>query len=205
VTEMSPIGNDPASTADERRSDDRVVSVLINAGVAQGGRSALCRIRNLSEAGMMIETRMPLAVDEEIAVQLRSGLCVAGTVRWTKDHRAGIALHDTGAELILIDHGQTDISGEAGVFPRFKRNVAVFLTANHRRSRCSLTEVSLGDAILACPCDVTTGQIVTIAIEGLEERLAEVVHIKDDCVRVIFTQPLHFKMLEQWLEVASYQ
>lgn len=202
---MTPIGNAQSPQADARRGDDRVVSVLINAGVAQAGRNALCRIRNLSEAGMMIETRMPLVVEEEIVIQLRSGLCVCGVVRWTKDHRAGIALHDAGAELILIDHGQTDASGEAGVFPRFPRNAPAFLTVNHRRSRCTLTAVSLGDAILACSHDVALGQIVTLAIEGLEERLAKITQIDEDVVRVSFTQPLHFKMLEQWLEIDTYQ
>jgi hypothetical protein len=205
MTEMAPIHTGENPAADDRRNDDRVVSVLINAGIAQDGRSALCRIRNLSEAGMMVETRMPLNMDEGVAVQLRSGLCVAGVVRWSKDNRAGIALVDASGEMILADHAQTDVSEGAGVFPRFMRNAAVSLTVNHRRSRCALAAVSLGDAVLSGAADATPGQIVTVAVEGLDERLAKIVEAGDGMIRAVFTQPFHFKALEQWLELETYQ
>lgn len=204
MTEMSPI-NGAQAVASERRSDDRVVSVLINAGIAKEGRSALCRIRNLSDTGMMVDTRMPLAIGENVAVQLRSGFCVAGVVRWSENFRAGIELVDASGEMILTDHAQTDVSAGAGIFPRFARDASVFVTINHRRSRCHLVTVSLGDAILQGCEGVAAGQIITVGVEGLEERLATVIEATDDHIRASFTQPLHFKALEQWLESDIWQ
>ena len=52
----------PEQEMADRRSGERQISVLINAGLVHRGDDALCRIRNLSSGGVMIECGLPLKI-----------------------------------------------------------------------------------------------------------------------------------------------
>lgn len=198
TTDMPRIDKARGLREEERRTAERAVSVLINAGIAQSDRDALCRIRNLSESGIMVETRLPLTPDTDVSIQLRSGRLLDGTVRWRKDMRAGISFADVSADAILSDRPSVD--GTDFIFPRFERRAGATVTVRHRRHRCTLSSLSLGDAVLFGLDGVAIGNVVTVAVEGLDDRLARIVRIEGDRAVVSFTEPLHFRSLERWLE-----
>ncbi|CAN5124793.1 hypothetical protein BH10PSE12_BH10PSE12_11810 [soil metagenome] len=191
-----PIPND-------RREQERAVAVLINAGIAQHGRDGLCRIRNLSTGGIMVETRVPLAVDATAWVQLKSGRQVEGSVRWSKGNLAGIALASADAEEVLNERTQPASAAISGAFPRFARSASASIINNHRRSRCGVTAISLADVSLSGLCDLVPDQILRVAIDGLGEHLARISHVEGEDALAMFAQPLLFRALEQWLDAAQ--
>jgi hypothetical protein len=191
---------DTVSLQGERRSQERTVSVLINAGVAQGERNGLCRVRNLSDNGMMIETHIPLVVGHEASFQLRTGRTIVGSVRWSKDNRAGVALEKDGVEAVLSNRAHADAAAGGGAYPRFDRLSIATVISGAIRSRCELMVISLADAHLAgLPAGLPQGP-VTVAIRGLEDRLARLVRIDENRVLASFAQPLNFHALEDWLD-----
>jgi hypothetical protein len=72
----------------DRRSTRRwQVDLLVSLPGDQGGRRA--RIRNLSEAGMMLETDAELAVGDLLAVELNDERSVEATIVWRQEHTFG--------------------------------------------------------------------------------------------------------------------
>ena len=52
----------------------RTVTTLIAAKLELGpGKEALCRLRNVSTTGMLVETGQPLTRDDTVVIELRSG------------------------------------------------------------------------------------------------------------------------------------
>jgi PilZ domain len=184
--------------ADQRRATERQVTVLINAGVSYGGRDGLCRIRNISAGGMNIETRMQMAVDSVIAIQLRSGRYMEGRVRWVKDSLVGLSLAAYNADDLLADRVSNEAVARTGAFPRFERVGSVGFAINHRRRRGALLGISLADVTIETD-DLPLGAVVTVEIDGLGEHLAKVVRTGEGSARAMFTQPLNYRALEAWL------
>lgn len=187
----------------ERRAQERTVSVLLNAGVAQGGRDGLCRVRNLSDSGMMIETHIPLTVGEDVSFQLRTGRAITGSVRWVKDNRAGIALERGGVDAVLSNRMDANPAAGGGAYPRFNRLSPATVISGARRSRCEVVVISLADAHLTGLSGMIGDGPATIAIRGLEERLARLLWIDEERVLASFAQPLNFRALEEWLEATA--
>jgi hypothetical protein len=191
-----------ALVREERRGPERAVAVLMNAGIAQGGRNGLCRIRNLSSGGIMVETRVPMAVDAPVSLQLRSGREIEGKVHWSKDHLAGIALAAADAEELLGDRAAHPPVATWGAYPRFARLAPAYIIINHRRQRCGMAAISLADVSLTGMGDLRAGQLVRVGMDGLGEHLAEISHVEGETALASFAQPLLFKPLEQWLEAS---
>jgi hypothetical protein len=149
----------------------------------------------------MVETCVPLSVDATVSVQLKSGRQVEGLVRWTKENLAGISLSRADAEEVLNDRAQPASATISGGFPRFTRSAPASMIINHRRTRCSVSAISLADISLTGICDVAPDQLVRVGIDGLGEHLARISNVEGEDALACFAQPLLFRPLEQWLDV----
>lgn len=182
------------------RATERQVTVLINAGLACRGVDGLCRIRNLSPNGLKVETLVPLQVDDEVSIQLRSGRRFAGTVRWVEGHQAGLACTALDTNDILNDRVATDVAARDGAFPVFDRDGWVSMRVNHQKLRFPVSRISLFDVTLSNGPQLPLGSVQEIEVEGLPAGLAKLVHRNDGSLRFMFTQPVNFRALEAWLQ-----
>lgn len=177
---------------------DRKVSVLINAGVRQGERDGLCRIRNVSDGGMAIETSVQLVADEAVEIMLHSGRVLAASVRWVRDDRAGLSCTENPNDVLHVE-----TAGAHGAFgpalPRFYRTVAAQVVLHGRVHRCMLDSIAPGDILLtgAPACEVS--QAITIDIAGLGAMPASVCISADSDLFARFATPLPFRLLDAWL------
>lgn len=188
----------------ERRSGERQISVLINAGLLHAGRDALCRIRNLSAGGIMVETGLPLGVDDPVRLQLRSGRVVRGTVRWAHGRKAGIAFADPrSAEWVKEKPGDSDLPRSPIGYPMFRREAVARLVVPTRQMRGRIVAISPVGIAVENDRDWGSEKVFTVAIVGLGEHLARRVDGSApgpaDVMSLIFLQPLNHAVLNEWL------
>ncbi|MPT49194.1 MAG: PilZ domain-containing protein [Sphingobium sp.] len=189
----------------ERRSGERQVSVLLHAGIAHGGKDGLCRIRNLSSGGVMLESNLPLMQDDDIRLQLRSGHQVRGRVRWVLGNRAGIAFHDPADALLFTGTPQklmTDVVSPIG-YPLFERHGPVRLDSGRGHATVPLLMVSPAGIIVADPPLWPGETVYTVHIRGLDTfkaRVGEQMMMEEgEALSLLFVEPPHHKALNDWL------
>lgn len=67
-------------------------AIRLEAKLCLSSWSAAARIRNVSKTGMMIETDLPVAPDQQLLVNLSDGKILDANVKWVEGERVGIQL-----------------------------------------------------------------------------------------------------------------
>lgn len=101
-------------TRDESRDS---MYLMADLAIAGGGPAQKVKVRNLSSAGMMVESDLRPARGNRIAVELRNIGAVGGTVMWVRGSRFGVSFD----ELIDPKLARTQVAGgprEAPVYAR---------------------------------------------------------------------------------------
>jgi hypothetical protein len=199
---MKPI--DP--TIFQEREQRTVTLFITGKLLVEGGGEGLCRVRNLSVGGLMLETRMPLALGERVAVELRGTGSLSGAVVWAREGRAGIAFHQPviveelvrtapqlGSRLLKVCQPRG---------PRVTIDCPIEVQLDDERVGARLTDISQGGAKLALPLAVHRDDRMILMIPGLPLKLAIVRWTRDE-VGVAFAEPLPFELLSEWLMVRS--
>lgn len=203
---------DDAAT-DRRRAGARQISVLINAGISHADHDALCRIRNLSSGGVMIECPLALAVDDAVELQLRSGQRIGGTVRWVREGQAGIAFDDpasaalvsgapsAGKRISIRKQRDEDVSPVG--YPLFRRKCWAHLVAGHKRSRAPVLMISPTGLVVENLGDWAGERLFGIMIDGLgrlQGRISDGATIGDsETIALLFVEPVHYRTFNEWL------
>ncbi|TNE40575.1 MAG: PilZ domain-containing protein [Sphingomonadales bacterium] len=189
----------------DRRAADRQISVLINAAILHQGHDALCRIRNLSSGGVMIECNLPLAVDDLVSLRLKSGHEVGGLVRWVSEGKAGIAFNDPASAMLVggaVAVPETMPPSPIG-YPLFRRNALVKLCVGHRREQVVMAMISPTGIIVESGMDWGAERLFTVCIDDLGDHVARksdaVSDDEEGAMALVFVQPLHYRAFNDWL------
>ena len=75
---------------EQRRDDERHLTLLRVGGLLIDGRRELCLIRNISAGGMMIRAYSEIPEGTRLSVELRQGEPVSGIARWTRGENVGV-------------------------------------------------------------------------------------------------------------------
>jgi len=203
----------PNEVMSDRRSANRQISVLINAGIVHRGNDALCRIRNLSPGGVMIECPLPLAIDDEIELHLRSGRHVTGHVRWVEDGRAGIAFDDpASAELVgatqqpaakrISIRRQAEEASPIG-YPVFRRRCWAQLAAGNLRAQVPVAYISSTGLVVENIVEWGGERLFSVSIEGLGRYAARLCDgaatDHGETVGLLFVEPVLYRNFNDWL------
>ncbi len=79
-----------AVSADSRQAERE--TLLLEAKLKRAGNAAFAvTVRNLSAVGMMVESNVPLAVDDAVVADIAGLGKISGYIAWTQDNRAGMA------------------------------------------------------------------------------------------------------------------
>lgn len=174
----------------------RTVTVLINAGITQGDRDGLCRIRNVSEGGLTIETGVSLQVGEPAEVMLHTGKILPCVIRWVNGRQAGMSSAVDPSALVGAPRPV-----EAGpTLPRFSRVIDVEIVAVGIAYRCTLDSISTRDILATnVPVNLCAGQIFSVCIDGLGTLPASVQIAEDGDLFARFAPAISFATLDAWL------
>ncbi|MDF2637914.1 MAG: hypothetical protein K0R64_898 [Novosphingobium lindaniclasticum] len=178
----------------------RVTTILLIGKLASRSGETICRIRNISDLGLMAEVHGIFAVDQQVHVTLKAGDVLRGTVRWALNGRIGMEF-DTPVNVAgLLGHVANRV-GPEGVArgPRFDVDCAAQLRAAHQRHDGRLIDLSQGGARFVADVRLAQDSIVTLAVPGLGEREAAVRWVGEGAYGLSFLEPLAFADFGAWL------
>ncbi len=177
----------------------RQMTVLINAAVVQGSRDGLCRIRNMSETGLQIETALPIELERPLDIVLQSGRSLACVPHWTEGGRTGLSCTTNPTEILT----GARVAGEADtaepILPRFERQMEIEIAAHGFVHVCELHSISTKDVILTSVPDALHGTLITVCVPRLGEFTATIRARDGGDLFARFETPVAFADLNRWL------
>ncbi len=179
----------------------RTLTLLMTGKIRIGDQQGLCRLRNISENGMMIETRAAVAPGEPIHVELRNARSLQGRIIWAKDGKAGVEfdapidVKDTVAVEVVPSRIRRHHAPRS---PRIPRRCHVEAMVDGQSYAGTLHDISQGGVRLSLPFRPQLGATFPISIPGLPPKLC-LVRWAGAEIGLAFVEPLTFEVLADWL------
>lgn len=192
------------ATYDERAESRHAVKTLLVARLHRRDRTEhLCRIRNLSETGMMIETPAPVAVHETLTVELR-GETFGGEVIWAEDNCVGLRLtQPIEIARVLGEARLAAVRADRPRAPRFRVDSPARISSYGRTIDVVVEDVSQSGARLRLPRPPRAEAEVILSIPGLPSRRCTTRWSNEEWAGVVFHDIIPYSELAAWLERAS--
>lgn len=188
--------------------EKRTVTTLLAGRLRQeGGPDGLCRVRNLSSGGMMIELYHPIQVGALVALELRNGMELAGRVAWTKSGRAGISFTAPVDLERLFEKPINGSQNRARVprAPRFDANCPIILSSQGQRYAATLVNLSQSGARILLTHPLEPGTVVLLSIPGLSPIHAGTRWLHGGEAGLSFVELPPFHELAAWLMNPEYR
>lgn len=191
--------NDQALLAD-RRAEPRTASVYRPVIIETDGYTGFCLIRNLSDRGLQGVIYADLSEGEPINVQFATGLEVSGQIAWTRDRHIGvsfdIAINTTE---VLEDLGRSRLGDKINRALRVSVDTAgVVTTGDERQTPVLVHDISQRGVKITAPF-VRVGDQVTIYLDTLGNRKADVRWFQGGFAGLNFVTPIAFEELASWV------
>jgi hypothetical protein len=181
----------------------RATTLLITAKLIADGAEGLCRVRNMSATGMMIEMYMDLVQGAEVRVDLRCGWDLQARVVWTRTGVAGLAfLAPIDVKAVLAR--QVPQSGLLRAplprSPRLAAPCAITVGAGKESHQACLLDISQSGARLRLPFRVAREERLVLSIPGLPAKGGVVRWTREAEAGLAFYQAIPFGLLAEWIE-----
>ncbi len=182
----------------------RVTTILLIGKLASLSGETICRIRNISDDGLMAEVHGAFAANDAIAVTLKAGDVLRGRVRWSLNGRIGVEFDEPIHVAELLGHVANRI-GPEGIArgPRFDVDCRAELLVAHQRNEVRLIDLSQGGARLVGEVHLIRDSIVRLLVPGLGECEAAVRWVGEGAYGLSFLEPLAFADFGPWLNDRS--
>lgn len=189
-----------------QRAPRTVTTLLVGKLRYRGTVEHLCRIRNISMTGMMLETHYTLGFGNWVTVELRSGDRLQGSVVWSSEGRAGVEF----AAAIDVDHilaqakaGPEGFCGPAPRAPRFDVECDARINCFGRYIDVKLENISQSGARIRLPKPPREDTEIILSVPGLPTRRCTTRWAREDKAGLIFLEPISYNDLGPWLEHCS--
>ncbi|WP_448661358.1 PilZ domain-containing protein [Sphingomonas sp. CJ20] len=181
----------------------RVVTTLL-VGKLLGGdrREYLCRIRNISATGMLVESNRLVAIGEPVWVELRSGDRLAGDVAWCEPGRMGVQFDAPIVVDDILANAKSRLAmNEAGVprAPRFAVQCAARINSFGRSIDVMVENVSQSGAGLRMAKPPHRDTQVILSIPGLPPRRCTTRWSDEERAGLTFLDVIPYHELAAWL------
>ena len=180
----------------ERRDGERHLTLFRVGSVTIGNRRELCLIKNISAGGMLIRAYSALEPGARIAVELKRGEQISGTISWTEDSNAGITF-DEPVDIVELLANSAD-----GPRPRMPR-VEVRCIASVRQGSqvygMRAHDVSQGGLKVESNRELAIGSEVIVTLPGLRSQQGTVRWREGRCYGITFHRLVALPDLVAWL------
>lgn len=181
---------------DNRRAGERHMTLFRVGSFQVNGRRELCLIRNISAGGMMIRAYCELKPDMQLAVELKSGLPISGTVSWVRDHFAGVAF---ATPIDVVEFLSATQDGPKPRMPRIEADCFAIIRDGGVQHRARLCDISQGGAKLECAALIRGGTPVVASIAGFEPIAAVTCWSTGEHIGLSFNRLLPLAKMVEWL------
>ena len=182
----------------ERREDGRVVAMLRVAKlVGQDGSEQLVRVCNVSAGGLMAEIGHPVAIGEEVTLELSSQKIPAAVV-WTRDGTVGFKFAQN-IDLGELLAGRKPRHGFRPRPPRLEVQCKANVKLGDRYYTVDVHDISLGGLKVEPIDEYCLGKPVIVVVESLRPIRGEVRWFNEGKVGIVFDNQLKFEELAEWV------
>jgi len=190
---------DPAPLHEENPwhdRDDRLTTILMIGRLVTATGEHLCRIRNISPDGMLIECDTALAIGDAVEIELRNLNVVAAHVRWIREGRVGVQfMTSADVEELLHQPAGTAFRPRA---PRLGASSPIVLWHIGRNYGATLVDLSQTGCRVAVKDEFPAGADVRLTIPGLPSRHAALRWSRMGIAGFAFNEPLSYADLKAW-------
>jgi hypothetical protein len=194
--------SDPGPWAE--RAPRTVTTLMVGKLICSGAGEQLCRVRNISATGMMLESPFPLRESDRIVVELRGGPVLEGEIKWVSSGRAGVQFHEAidVEEVLATAKGSSPAARLRRAVPRAPR----FAIASNARLVCNgvshsvlMENISQSGARVRLSNQPDLDRVMTLVVPGLSPRSCTVRWAEDDSAGVAFIEMIPYAELSAWL------
>lgn len=192
----------PMAGGPVERAPRTMTTLLVGKLLCGDGSANLCRIRNMSATGMLVETGCRFAVGDPIAVELRSGDQLEGTIAWTGTGRVGVQfVAPIAVETVLANARPRPSSTGPGVprAPRFAVAGPARVTIEGRTLAVAVENVSLSGARIRMATPPARDTQLTLTIPGLPPRRCTTRWSDTETAGLSFLEAIPYHELADWL------
>ncbi len=179
------------------RRETRLMTILLVARLEIAGIDHVCRVRNLSQTGMMIECSTDLAENDRVRVELRNLHAVDARVAWAREGRAGLQL-DAPIVLDAVLGTGPNTSAVIARTPRIAANCPAVLWHQGTLSASMLCDLSQSGCRILIATPLPRDSEVRITIPGLAPRRARMRWSNGESVGFAFLEMLSFAEVSAW-------
>jgi len=201
-------GNEPDSWSanphsqkrpEDRRQDDRIVSVFRPALVEIEGLAGFCLVRNLSPNGMMASVHAQFAPDQPATVQFSDEIAVPGRIAWSEDERIGVEFErEIDVDAVLCEQASTCRGKKIKRAPRLPVNCSGELILENGAWLVRILDISQR-GIKAAGASLLVGDQVVVRLPEMEPRKAVVRWAHCGTMGLNFLSPIGFRELAEWV------
>lgn len=197
--------NIPASAFEDReewteRAPRAVATLLVAKLSHEGNPGQLCRVRNISEMGMQIDTIASLLPGMRITVETRGGALLTGAIAWTKGGRAGVRFDGPIDVTEILGKPHPVAATPRPRSPRFVAELPARISSYGRSIDVVLADLSQGGACLRLQRTLRADTEVILLIPGLPTRRCTTRWSNDEYAGVAFHDPISYTELSAWLD-----
>lgn len=192
-----PPGNEAAMQEHWADRAARLTTILMVGRLVTARGDHVCRVRNISPGGMMIECDVPITVGESIRVELRNMNVVEATVRWTRPPRLGVEFAQP-VDVPDLLHAPPALTDRQPRAPRLTATCSVLLWHLGHTSAPLLCDLSQSGCRLAMSNPPPVGTEVKITISGLPARHATLRWTREGEAGFAFREMLSFAEVAAW-------
>lgn len=181
---------------EERREDDRLMTLYRVGSLWIGESRELCLIKNICAGGMMVRAYCAIPEGTRVMVELKCGQPIAGVVSWARDVNVGINFDDP---IDVIDVLATSMDGPRPRMPRVQVDCFITLREGASTYRVQLTDVSQGGLKIRCEAPVALGSDIVVTLAGIAPLPGVVRWVEGDYIGITFNHMLALPTLVEWL------
>ena len=181
---------------EERRRDDRMMTLYRVGSLTIDERRELCLIKNVCARGMMVRVYCSILEGTRLTIELKCEQSISGVVSWAHDAHVGISF-DHPIDVIEILSGSMN-----GPRPRMPRiQVDSFLTLREGAStyRVRLCDISQGGLKIRCDTALLSDSHVVVTLRAIAPQPSVVRWIDGHYVGIRFNRMLALPVLVDWL------
>ncbi len=182
---------------DERREDDRHMTLYRVGSLSIGERRELCLIKNISAGGMMARVYSSIPQGTQVSVELKCGQPIAGTVSWSREPDVGISFD---RPIDVLEILSASLEGPRPRMPRVAVDSIVTVRDGASVYRLRAGDISQGGIKVHCERPISPGSGVVVTMAGLEPLPAVVRWCESGQIGLTFNRSLPLHLLVEWLK-----
>lgn len=184
------------------REPRAITTLLIGRIVTAANQDKLCRIRNVSTGGMLVECTTHLTEGDHITIELRCGTSLSGIIAWAEKNQAGVRFEKPVEVAQLLDKMRLNQADQRQISPRslrFATDCPARVTSLGHTATARLENLSQTGVRVCLKTPLPIESPVSVTIPGLGTLHAAVRWQEDDEVGLAFLDMIPFAELNAWL------